>query len=497
MLSGRDALKRMDKTLRKARRKLERLDGDLQATSRAVTQNKLEQARAIDRMAEIRLDAVQRGEIVAHLESAMREARKILESRDAAIASINDRVREANEAIDALEKRRVTLHDEVDAAATTLAERESAVQQSLARDESFQEQLQRAREADAVAVSALEKAELAEQDSLRKGEPYVGDELFMYLWQRGYGTSAYSANPVVRMLDGWVARLCRYQDARPNYWMLLEIPKRLAEHAGHARDQADAELDKLQDIEELAASDGNVPEALAALESLEQRQDQVDAEIAEAENAHAELQAEQHRFTAGADDYMRDALRTISAALERRDIGELTRLARATMTAEDDAIVDELRQLRRQYSELEEELDEIRKLQDERLSRVRELENVRREFKRSRYDDVHSRFDRREMIEGMIGDVISGVIQGRSLWKTLRRYQQYVDATGEWPDFGSGGIVRPTRRRKSGKRQRPPSWHWPGSASRRSGGSGRGFKIPRPRGGAPRGRGGFRTGGGF
>ncbi len=498
MLSGRDALGRMDKTLRKARRKLERLDSELQATSRAVTQNKLEQARAIDRMAEIRLDAAQRGEIVAHLESAMHEARKILESRDAAIVSIDDRVRAANAVIDTLEQRRATLHDDVDAAATTLAEREAAVQRSLAQNDNFQAQLQRAREADAVAVSALEKAELADKDSLRKGEPYTGDELFMYLWQRGFGTSAYSANPLVRMLDGWVARLCGYQAARPNYWMLLEIPKRLAEHAAHAQDEADAELDKLQDIEELAASDGNVPEARAALESLEQRQDQVDAEIAGAENAHGELQAEQHRFTAGSDDYMRDALRTISAALERRDIDDLTRLARATMTAEDDAIVDELRQLRRQYAELEDELDEIRKLQSERLSRVRELENVRREFKRSRYDDVHSRFDRREMIERMIGDVISGVIQGGALWKTLRRYQKYIDAAGEWPDFGSGGIVHPRRRRRSHKnrkkRQRPPSWHWPGSASRRSG---RGFKVPRPRGGPPRGRGGFRTGGGF
>ena len=67
MLSGRDTLRRMDKTLRSARGEFERLDHELQATSRAVTQNKLQQARAIDRMAYIRLDAARRGEVVEHL----------------------------------------------------------------------------------------------------------------------------------------------------------------------------------------------------------------------------------------------------------------------------------------------------------------------------------------------------------------------------------------------------------------------------------------------
>jgi chromosome segregation ATPase len=484
----------MDKTLRSARSELGRLDLELQATSRAVTQNKLQQARAIDRMAGIRLDAARRGEVVEHLESAMREADKILESRDDAIASINDRVRTASEAIDALEDRRETLHEAVDAAARALAEREAAVQQSLEQDEAFQHQLERTREADAIAVSALDKARLAAEDRSSKGEPFEGDELFMYLWQRGYGTSAYSANPLARMLDAWVARLCGYQGARPNYWMLLEIPKRLEEHADHARDAADAELDKLQDIEEIAARDGDVPEARAALEALEQRQDGIDEEIATAERTLAELQSDQNRYTAGEDDHLRKALRTISAAMERRDVSELTRLARGTMTADDDEIVDELRHLRRQYAELEDELREIRDLQRERLSRTQELERVRREFKRSRYDDVHSRFEKRDTIERMIGEVIAGVIQGSALWNTLRRYQRYNDTAGEWPDFGSGGIARPGSHRKRKKRRRASSWHWPGPSS--SGRSGGGFKMPRPRSGGGS-RGGFRTGGGF
>ena len=500
MLTGRDTLRKMDKTHKEARRDLERLDIELQSTSRSLSSNKLEQARAIDRMARIRLDAARSGEVVAHLEAATHEALGILEKRDALLAAVNERVQMARESIEQLETRRATLHDEVDAAARALAEREAAAQHSLASDERFLTQLEQTQEADAIAASALEKAELAGEDRRGKGEAFESDELFMYLWRRGYGTAEYVANPLARLLDGWVARLCRYHDARPNYWMLNEIPKRLAEHADHARDAADAEVDKLQDIEELVAQDHGVPDARAALESIELRQDDLDASIGAAEEALGELRAEQARFTAGEDDNLLRAIRVVSAAMETRSISDLTRIARGTLTADDDAIIDDLQHLRQQYDDLEDELRQTRELQNERLSRIRELEKVRRDFKRNRYDDLHSHFEKSDVIGRMIGEVVGGLIRGGTLWDALRRYQRYIDAAGEWPDFGSGGILRPDNRRKRRKKpSRPPTWHWPGPT--RSSNKRGGFKIPRKSGGGGsrrrRKRGGFRTGGGI
>ena len=125
MLTGRDTLRGMDKALRAARRDIERLDQELRASSSALTDNKLLQARAIDRMARIRLDAVRQGEIVDHLEAAMLDAKRILEDRDAAVTSLQERVQAAREAIDAMENHRDALHDEVDDAASVLAKREA------------------------------------------------------------------------------------------------------------------------------------------------------------------------------------------------------------------------------------------------------------------------------------------------------------------------------------------------------------------------------------
>lgn len=494
MLSGRDTLRRMDGTLKGARRDLALLETELQLTSRNLASNKLEQARAIDGLARVRLDAARRGEAVQHLEAATKDAQEILAAREAAMDSIADRTLAASDAVEALEDRRETLHETVDAAARTLAEREAAAQKSLETDDAFLAQLERSREADAIAERAQEKASLAYEDRRRKGEPFESDVLFMYLWDRGYGTSAYSANPIARMLDAWVARLCRFKDARANYWMLLEIPKRLSEHADHARTAAEAEVDRLQDLEEQAAANSNVPEARDALQQLEKQLDEIDADIESAERALDELRVEQGRYSAGEDDHMLRALRVFSAAMERRDLSELTTLARATLTDEDDAIVDELRHLRRQQDDLESDLREHSDMQRERLSHIQQLESVRRNFKRNRYDDIHSRFSRGDFIERMIGEVVSGVVQGSALWETLRRYQKYQDVAGEWPDFGSGGLRRPGKRQRQPSRKRRPSWHWPGPRSR----SGGGFRMPRvPRSPRRGGGGGFRTGGGF
>lgn len=490
MLSGRDTLGHMSQSLKSARRDLKRLDNELQETSQAAARNRGQQAQALSHLADMRLDAVRRGEIVEKLDSTDREVKTLLEQRRSAVATLGERISDAGMALDDLEVRRDSLHGEVDDAALVLAEREAAVQNILAEGEAFQLQFERTRQADAISVSAAEKAELAIADRRKKGEPFEEDELFMYLWRRGYGTSEYRANPLARLLDAWVARLCAYQQARPNYWMLLEIPKRLRIHADRARDEADNELDQLQELEEQAAQQGDVPDARSTLADAEQRQDEVDRKIETAETELNDLLIEQGRYSAGDDDYIEGCRRLFANAMQQKNISDLTRLALATMTVEDDTLVGELRDLRGKDDELAAELRENRNRQHEHMRRVQELEKVRRDFKNNRYDDLRSGFDNGDMIVRMIAEVVGGVIRGGTLWDILRRYQRYTRAAGEWPDFGSGGITRPRRNGSS----RAPSWHRPGP--RRSGGSG-GFKMPRAPRSKSRGRGGFRTGGGF
>ena len=246
----------------------------------------------------------------------------------------------------------------------------------------------------------------------------------------------------------------------------------------------------MQALEEKAAKEGGVHDAKSALLDVEQRQDEIDEQIVQSEATLRVLQSEQSQYAAGDDAFIARCLAVFSETLQRRDIRDLTHLARSTMTAEDDAIVDDLRDLRREEDALAEELGDHRKLHREHLQRVQELESVRRKFKQHRYDDIRSGFDKGDLISSMMREVLGGAIRGGALWNVLRQYQKYRDVAGAWPDFGSGGITHRNRRAPT----RPPTWHWPGrGGSRRRGG----FKLPRGPKGPKRSRGGFRTGGSF
>src|SRR5690606_22487620 len=145
-----------------------------------------------------------------------------------------------------LETRREGLRQQLEKAAAAIDEAEAEAQARLASDPAYVAQKETAKAAERVAVHADEKATVSEQEQGAKGKAYLADPLFMYLWHRGYGTSQYRAGGLVRFLDGKVARLIGYDEARANYSRLIELPVRLREHADRMGQLADEEFAKLK-----------------------------------------------------------------------------------------------------------------------------------------------------------------------------------------------------------------------------------------------------------
>lgn len=104
---------------------------------------------------------------------------------------------------------------------------------------------------------AARNTALAEQDRRPKGKPYEDDSLFRYLWQRRYGTADCRADPFTRLLDGSVATLSGSRAAAANYRMLLEIPKRLSEHAEVLRTGVEAATGRVHALAEAALERGD------------------------------------------------------------------------------------------------------------------------------------------------------------------------------------------------------------------------------------------------
>jgi hypothetical protein len=342
-------------------------------------------------------------------------------------------------------------------------------------------QLETTRAAEARAGHARDKTAQAAATRREKGVPYEADPLFMYLWNRGYGTSDYRAWPLARWLDGRVAGLCHYEQARRDYAALLKIPERLDAHADRLEQVADQAFIALVKLETAAAEAGGVPALKQAVADAQARQDAVDDRIEALEDQMHAYSAEKSRFTQGEDPDFRRAVDLLTSELEEERLLTLYDYARATATAEDDMLVHELEDTRDELRLADEEVHDHARMRDRIEERLRELEGIRRRFKRSRYDSVHSQFRDEGRLESALVQFIAGAATAGELWKALERSQRYLRIKSD-PRFGSGGF-----------RPRPGSWHTPfptggpldwGRSSRR-----------RP-GGFPRG-GGFRTGGGF
>lgn len=490
MISGVQALRQLDKGLVSVRGEVDRIDSELGRVSEKLQENRLKQGRALKRMAEIRLDALESGELIASLDSVDRYALDLFEQRKQALAELELSIEKIKNTLSQKETQREKGRVDVERCAQSVVDCENELQGVLEADESYQAQLKVARSKELIVLNAEEKASQAESDSQQKGLAYEENDLFMYLWRRKFGTSEYKANPLARMLDGWVDKLCDYSQYRATYWTLLQIPKRMLVHAEQARKYAELEADKLASIEEAAAQQKGLLLLQQALEQAEDELSIIDDAIAEQEDKLNQALLQRADFARAKDPHTEKSLQALSDALANQSLLRLSDSAHQTDNQEDNFLVREISELHDQYEDIKEELDDHRQLHDAKLERLKQLETVRRQFKRKRYDDVRSGFGNSELISMMLGQFLNGLVNSGELWRVIERHQRHRDV-GAWPDFGSGGISRTRKSRRS-------PWHVPG---RRRGGvrSTGGFRLPKSGGFSSRGRksGGFRTGGGF
>jgi len=188
MWSGVKTLQKLEQVLLGIRNEALRSDSDLTQLTQELGNTQRERLRILSNMAKVRLDALQNESLHGSLDSADKNAEKVLEERDEEIQHIQQQLNHNEESLVELEARREKALDAVNEVSTQIAELETAVQSELAKDEGYLALLDAAKGADAVAEQAQEKAEISTESLNQKAEPYQADKLFMYLWNRGYGT---------------------------------------------------------------------------------------------------------------------------------------------------------------------------------------------------------------------------------------------------------------------------------------------------------------------
>lgn len=388
VITGRDALHRLDSLTAGAREEFDAAARAAEGHSRRRADLARLRSEGYRELAAMRLDVIKAGADKT-LDAAEKQATLLLADHEAFVARIDGEVGAAAEALKQAEANRRAGEAEVDAALkayeTLVAETEAAVQADpgyIALKQGFEE-------ARAVAVRAEQKLELAKADRVEKGKPYEADPLFSYLWERKFRRPEYRKGGLSRMLDNWVAKLCRYDEAYLNYARLTELPDRIAEHMASMRlEEAEAQA-AIERFEAQALETRGAGKLSAELAAAKEKLKGLDYLLSEAERKHAELREQQEKAASGDAGPQEQARRVIEEGLAKASFPDLKVLAAETVTLDDDRIVEALVKLRTEELQMEVNWRNVEALPARRRAGADTLELVRRRFKEAGLDSPY------------------------------------------------------------------------------------------------------------
>ena len=386
MITGRDTLQEINDPVLQAQSRIEDADREMDDLNSQLNRLRIETAEQYRELAKFRLDEIRAGNVTARLNKAHLAVPALMDQHKQALEALEKDITRGQQRQQMLDQQRETHRDARDRAAEALRKQIRNSQSALEETEGYSRQQKKAAAAVLVARRADEKASQSEADLASKGKPYQDDVLFMYLWGRRYLTPDYRHGGIIRMLDGWVARLIHFKQTRADYHMLNELPQRLREHATQAAEEADRLRQSLLTMEKQAAEKDGVATLQAALDTAEKHLKQVNDDIEAEEKRYEELLRQKNAFAAGEDEYTRKVMTLMAAELEREDVIALFQQAQSTPRPEDDAIVMRLHQLQKAHKTITDRISGLRIDQQHQRKALEELAGLREKFRRSNYD---------------------------------------------------------------------------------------------------------------
>lgn len=520
-LSGPEALRSLDEALRDIRREEDEIAKRLARSAELVTKFKETESELLRQLAEVRLDPATQAALAGRLSQAEIKAREMLSRHGAELSAAEGELKGLDKQIAALAKERTeqaAIADKAQAELKTLADR---VAVEAVKNPEYAEKRKAAEQLAHIAEESLRKTQQAESDREQKGRPYRDDPLFMYLWERGFGTKNYRENNLIQYFDGLIAGLVGFPEARANFAMLNEIPLRLREHADRQQQIAVAAGEEVTKLEKAAVDAAGGRPTRELLEKAEARIAAIDQEMVAAEDKRDERARAQRELAQGSDPAFSAAVSGLAEALGREDIQTLLAEARATETGQDDTIVKQIDESRQRAAEEDGDSREQKARLKTLAARRRELEDIQYEFKKQNFDNPRSTFREDKLVGDLLNDFLRGGITAADYWGQWRRSQNWQGGVQpqqqrqdspwggnsgggfSWPDSSFGGGAGGGGRRDGGFGgswgRLPGGGGFGGGRGSSGGGSSGGGGFSRPRTGSSGNRtsGGFKTGGGF
>jgi hypothetical protein len=433
MITGRDALATIETAIGRARQNEGQLDAALRSAEEEAARLRADRTALFKELARVRLDAMLEDGVTEQLDSAERRALEMVQGRS---QELKRQATERQSLYKAVQQAEAERHQKAASLEQSLAALETVKQSMLPRiraTSAWKAQQDRITAAENVAAEADKKARLSEEDREQKRKPYEADPLFMYLWTEKFGEAEYDRGPFTRFFDRMVANKVGFLDARANYRLLNEIPRRLREHADRCRQAISTERQNLAKAEGEGMTELGAGDLVGKVERA--RQNLVEAEKV-LSSRKAELQVFETRTAAAAEDPAHaQAIEILAQADSREDIRELYREAAATRTPADDKVIRQIEQLDGKLARREDEVEQTRHQARDMARRRADIERERDHFRQRGYDNPYGGFRDSLVLGQILGGILQGTVQGGILRDSLRDHYRQRD--NSW----GGGVV--------------------------------------------------------
>ncbi len=454
--TGQQTLASIESALKEAGKQTDRLKTDLEKASKNKAELMAKRLDAFKALAKFRTELSLIDGVIDEADRLSAQVRTILTARQKSVNALKEREKRAQLERNRLTQQIAAQRGEIERLDQQLDEFGDRAREALSAGDDYRERASHYAELEEMVGNAAEKARKSRAEEVRKGEPYRNDPLFMYLWERKFGTSDYDRTGVIRMLDNWVARLVRYQDARSNYAVLNQIPDRLEAHVARLRKLTEAERDTLDKVEaekirELAGDD-----FLDAIDAANAERDRLTAELEKLNAELTETGGQLKTYAEGLDQSFREAVEKTVQFLDGKSLTALRHEARETPDVEDDEIVRTISRLADERNGLEALVKRKSEELDASFRRKQDLLRIAADFRNSRYDEPGSVFKPGRggpSGEALLQMLLNGAITAFEYWARTQSRQRWRGRSG---DGYRRSTTFPSSSRRSSRR-RPSS----------------------------------------
>jgi hypothetical protein len=436
MISGRQALAQIERTIEEARRQETQLEQTWQAATEEAARLRIEKTEAFRELARLKLDAITKDGLVGYLDAAERQAINLLTDRRQALKALTERRRQAEERVHQAEAERHAAAGALENALVEIETLRRGVEADISAKAEWAVARTRIDELARMVEQAEKKALQAEADRAEKRKPYEADPLFMYLWHRKFGTAAYNAGPLSRTMDRFVARVIGYAKARPSYVLLNEIPVRLQEHVARMKDEVKSERDRLTAMERSALLAAGVEPTESRLAKARSALGVAERKLHEAQEALATIDRTYDSSVLEGDAPYREAVELLAAAASREDLNDLYQKAMKTPTPRDEEIVRRIQATDVMIARTDRQVANTRRQLQVLAQRRAMIERGRNDFLRQGYDNPYGSFGNEVALGNVLGGMLTGMISGAVLSEILRG--GFHQGPSPW-DSGFGG----------------------------------------------------------